>query len=252
MAKSSGPEVLSLLSEFSQVSSLNEAWVLLCDALEKFGIDRAFYARKPLADLQTFHNRFRMIYFSTYGEAADRLLVEEGGFVQSHSIRWAVENSGAISWRVNRERFLNGEMSPQEEALHLGLRDIGLIAGITYGNPLLTGQVRSGFGLCFSEGLDQSDADRIWARSGDEITACLQIFELAASQFQNVPNGKTLTDRQIEMLRLTIDGKTIEEIATLLGVHRRTVESHLLAARDKLGVTTTLQAAVIATQQGQL
>ncbi len=244
--------IQSLLSDFAELPDLKTGWTRLCDALADFEIDRALYARKPLADLENFHNRFRVTYFSSYGEEADRLLVELGGYVVNHTIRWAVENSGAVSWRVNRERYRAGEMSPQEEAMHSDLRDAGLIAGFTYSNPILPTHVRSGFGLCFRAGLDQDDADRIWAARGDEIIACLRVFELAASQLQNVPQGKNLTDRQIEILRLTIDGKTMDEAASLLGVHRRTVESHLAAAREKLGVATTLQAAVIATQQGQL
>lgn len=244
--------VQNLLSDLAELSDLKASWTRLCEALGDFEIDRAFYARKPLADLRNFHNRFRVTYFSSYGEEADRLLVELGGYVVNRTIRWAVENSGAISWRVNRERYLAGEMSAQEESMHLGLREAGLIAGITYSNPILPSHVRSGFGLCFRPGLDQDDADRIWAARSNEIIACLQVFELAASQLPNVPSGKGLTDRQIEILRLAIDGKTVDEAASLLGVHRRTVESHLAAAREKLGVTTTLQAAVIATQQGQL
>ncbi|MEM6662937.1 MAG: helix-turn-helix transcriptional regulator [Pseudomonadota bacterium] len=143
-------------------------------------------------------------------------------------------------------------MTAQEESIHLSMREAGVIAGLTYGNPVLPHQVRSGFGLCALAGLPQDEVDQIWAQDGAEITAYLQVFELAASAFQNIPVDADLTDRQREILRLTVDGKTVEEMATLLRVHRRTIETHLAAARTKLGVATTLQAAVIATQQGQL
>ena len=252
MPSEPAPTLEQFLSDFAEISDLREGWARLCKALAGFEIDRAFYARKPQADLQNFHNRFRLTYFSSYGDAADQLLVGRGGYVVNRSIRWAVENAGAISWGVNHERYLAGEMSAQEEALHLGLRELGLIAGITYSNPILPNHVRSGFGLCFRAGLDQHDVDRIWADRRDQITACLQVFELAASQCINVAPGKELTARQIEILRLVIDGKTVNEVAVLLNVHRRTIDSHLAAAREKLGVATTLQAAVMATQQGQL
>lgn len=242
----------TILADLSRTNDLKVCWSRLCALLERDGIDRVFYARKPLANRQNFHNRFRVTWFSTYGAAADDLFVKRGGYVANLTIRWALENAGARSWRVNRERYLSGAMSAQEEAIHLGMRDLGLIAGITYANPILTNDVRSGFGLCFREGLDQDDADRIWAESSSHIIPQLQLFELAASQMRNIPAGHELTARQIEILRLTVDGKTTEEIAMLLRVHRRTVETHLKAARERLGVTTTLQAAVIATQQGQL
>ncbi|MFK7943692.1 MAG: LuxR C-terminal-related transcriptional regulator [Paracoccaceae bacterium] len=235
-----------------QTDDLAVCWSRLCSALRCYDVDRIFYARKPIADAQSFHNRFRLTWFSTYGAEADRLFVDLGGYVMNHTIRWALENTGAISWRVNRDRYLAGTMTAQEEAIHLGMREHGLVAGITYANPILSNQVRSGFGLCFRAGLKQDDADRIWAAQQDRIIPHLQLFELAASQMRNIPLGHALTERQIEILRLTVDGKTTEEMATLLAVHRRTIETHLKAARERLGVATTLQAAVIATQQGQL
>lgn len=248
----SGSGFAALLVQTGRTNDLADCWSGLCGALSNFEIDRVLYARKPLADHRTFHNRFRLTWFSTYGEEADSLFIEKGGYVTSQTIRWALDNAGAMSWRVNRDRYLLGKMSGQEEAVHLRMRELGLLAGITYANPILSNAVRSGFGLCFREGLDQDDADRIWSKEATRIIPYLQLFELAASQMRNVPQGQMLTARQIDILRLTVDGKTTGEIASLLAVHRRTVEEHLRSIRDRLGVATTLQAAVIATQQGQI
>lgn len=53
-----------------------------------------------------------------------------------------------------------------------------------------------------------------------------------------------LNDREIETLTWVARGKTSAEIATILGLVKRTVDSHLDSARIKLGVATRTQAAI--------
>ncbi|MEM6624477.1 MAG: hypothetical protein AAF674_19815 [Pseudomonadota bacterium] len=55
-------------------------------------------------------------------------------------------------------------MSEREEKVHLRLRELGLIASVAYAMPILPTGIRSAFGLCFRPGMDQEDADRIWAK----------------------------------------------------------------------------------------
>lgn len=46
----------------------------------------------------------------------------------------------------------------------------------------------------------------------------------------------TLTDRQMEVLRLSADGWTAKEIGARLGITERTAKAHLDVLRQKLGV----------------
>jgi DNA-binding NarL/FixJ family response regulator len=56
-----------------------------------------------------------------------------------------------------------------------------------------------------------------------------------------------LNEREIETLTWSARGKTSDEIASILGISKRTVDFHIDNARLKLGVTTRIQAAVKAT-----
>ncbi|MBV8501862.1 MAG: response regulator transcription factor [Paucibacter sp.] len=58
------------------------------------------------------------------------------------------------------------------------------------------------------------------------------------------PKEVELSVREIEALTWAARGKTSLEIAELLGMSKRTVDFHLDNARDKLGVSTRIQAAV--------
>ena len=53
---------------------------------------------------------------------------------------------------------------------------------------------------------------------------------------------RALTERQREVLEWVGDGKTIQDIATLMNRKPATVEKHLRLARESLNVETTAQA----------
>ena len=54
--------------------------------------------------------------------------------------------------------------------------------------------------------------------------------------------GPNLAPREIDVLQWSREGKTAWEISQILDISQRTVETHLLNIRKKLGVTTTTQA----------
>ena len=58
------------------------------------------------------------------------------------------------------------------------------------------------------------------------------------------PHQVELNDREIETLTWAARGKTSVEIARLIGLSKRTVDFHIENAREKLGVSTRIQAAV--------
>ena len=61
-----------------------------------------------------------------------------------------------------------------------------------------------------------------------------------------------LTQREREVLRWTAAGKTSAEIGAILGISTRTINFHVLAVFDKLGVVNKAQAAVKAQMNGLL
>jgi LuxR family transcriptional regulator len=61
-----------------------------------------------------------------------------------------------------------------------------------------------------------------------------------------------LTARQREVLGWVGDGKTVQDIALLIGLTPATVEKHLRLARAALNVETTAQAVLKAAFQNQI
>jgi DNA-binding NarL/FixJ family response regulator len=64
------------------------------------------------------------------------------------------------------------------------------------------------------------------------------------------PESNRLTPRELEVLRLVVEGKTNQGIGLNLGISEKTVEKYLEAVFAKLGVTSRVEAAVYAVREG--
>lgn len=63
------------------------------------------------------------------------------------------------------------------------------------------------------------------------------------------PGGAGLTDRELDVLRLVVEGMTNQEIGGALGISDKTVEKHLEAVFSKLDVSSRTEAAVHAVRE---
>jgi DNA-binding CsgD family transcriptional regulator len=72
----------------------------------------------------------------------------------------------------------------------------------------------------------------------------------APSQHLPPPESAGLTAREVDVLRLIVEGKTDPEIAETLFISRATVSKHVGAVLSKLGVPTRSAAAVAAVRRG--
>jgi DNA-binding NarL/FixJ family response regulator len=101
-------------------------------------------------------------------------------------------------------------------------------------------------GTALKPALARVSADGYWL--GDEpvdglVSALHQIV-----REQAVPEQKAygLTRREVEVLRLIVDGCSNREIATSFGLSEETVKRHLSNIFDKVGVSTRLELALFA------
>ncbi len=62
-------------------------------------------------------------------------------------------------------------------------------------------------------------------------------------------DGTALTTRELEVLRLVVDGKTNDQIGVTLGISVKTVENHLHTIFRKMGVISRVEAAVMAVRE---
>lgn len=72
----------------------------------------------------------------------------------------------------------------------------------------------------------------------------------SGKKIQDVQPYESLTDREMETLKLAAQGKGNKEIAKELNVSIRTVEAHLGHIFDKLGVSSRTEAVILAFKRG--
>lgn len=58
---------------------------------------------------------------------------------------------------------------------------------------------------------------------------------------EGVAQSSGLSRREFDVLRLIVQGRTVQEIADVLGLNAKTVANHLSAVRQKLGAETTIE-----------
>lgn len=66
----------------------------------------------------------------------------------------------------------------------------------------------------------------------------------------DISTAETLTEREMEVLRLLAQGKSNKEIAAVLTVTERTAKFHVAAILGKLGATNRTEAVTLAVQRG--
>jgi DNA-binding CsgD family transcriptional regulator len=125
---------------------------------------------------------------------------------------------------------------------------------------------RTGIGLAlhlpegkhFVFGVDRTDPLPTSAAELTRIVADLQLFAVLAQEASQrillpappQPDMPSLTPRELESLRWTMEGKTAWELASILGISERTAGLHLNNATHKLGCVNKHQAVLKALRLG--
>ncbi len=232
--------------------SVAESWELVCEIFKSYGFDRILYGKKIDVSVENFYSHHDTMVLSTYGAEIDRLFLDSRHHLTSPTALWALENYGAISWGTTAERIADGTLPDDQVKTHLVLRDLGLDAGLTYSVPSHTPAFRSAFGLAYLQGHGQKAADDAWRKYSHILIQIMCIFDISVLQFPNIPTGNKLDEKTLDFMRLLAEGRSMREVAELRNCHFRTVDSRLAKARELLGAANTLQAIVMAKDQGQL
>lgn len=167
-------------------------------------------------------------------------------------VKWALEHDGACSWSVMRDMMTTATLTRDERRVMAFNARHNVTAGYSIGFRSISPRTKGAIALTARAGLSQDEVDRLWADHGPDIQALNTIAHLRILSLPYSTPGRALTARQREVLGWVGDGKTVQDIACLLGLNPATVEKHLRLARDALSVETTAQAVLKASFQNQI
>ncbi|KNG92945.1 LuxR family transcriptional regulator [Pseudaestuariivita atlantica] len=240
------------LIDITNAPSIEEMWELHVRVMGEYGFDRLLYGFTNFRTEHSLGDPNDFLLLTNHNPEYMDGFIKQGFFSDAPMVKWALENDGAQSWRWMAEVAASGAVSPKMAKVIEFNRDMQVIAGYTISFKSVSPRSKGAIALTAKPGISQDDVDAIWAESGTDLIVMNNVAHLKILNLPFHVSGRTLTKRQLEALQWVGDGKTMQDIATIMGLTQATVEKHLRLARDALDVETTAQAVLKAAFQNQM
>ncbi|MEO8531775.1 MAG: autoinducer binding domain-containing protein, partial [Deltaproteobacteria bacterium] len=176
--------------------------------------------------------------------------MDGGLYFHAPMVRWSAENVGACSWSWMADHA--DMLTDEERKVATFNREKGVTAGYSISFRDSSIRDKGAIGLAGRPGMTQAEVDHVWALHGRELLQMNNVAHLKITSLPYTGYKRVLTARQRETLEWVGDGKTTQDIATIMGLTPATVEKHLRLAREALDAETTAQAVVKASFQKQI
>ncbi|GAA6165304.1 hypothetical protein NBRC116590_30080 [Pelagimonas sp. KU-00592-HH] len=233
---------LDYIEALTNAHSLEALWDMHTACMADYGFDRLIYGYTNFRTDASLGSEDDFMVLSNHDrDYLDRFL-GDGLYFSGPMMRWALNNTGACSWSWVAEQIENGRLSDHEMKVFRINAEMGVTAGYTISFPTISSRTKGAMAMTARRGMSQKDVDDIWERDGRFIELINNIAHLKILSLPYEYPKRALTKRQREVLEWVGDGKTIQDIATLIDRTPATVEKHLRLAREALDVETTAQA----------
>ncbi|MDT8328425.1 MAG: LuxR family transcriptional regulator [Roseovarius sp.] len=233
-------------------TSMEELWSLHTKYMADYGFDRLIYGYTRYRTPTSLGNPDDFVILTNHSNKYTDVFIGGGLYFHAPMVRWALQNDGACSWSRLKEMNANGKMSAEEQKVYEFNRAQNVEAGYSISFKSLSPRTKGAIALTARPGMTQSEVDDMWQSVGEGILALNNLAHLRILSLPYTAPGRSLTSRQREVLGWVGDGKTVQDIAVLIGLTPATVEKHLRLARAALNVETTAQAVLKAAFQNQI
>lgn len=242
--------ILSYLEKLNEALTIDDVWAVHVAEMAECGFDRLIYGFTRNRTTHSFGDREDLLILTNHSDAYISKFVDGGMYFNAPMVKWAAENVGACSWSwmaANAE-----SLTPSEREVVQYNKSMGLTAGYSISFKEISSRAKGAIGLVAKAGVSQDEVDARWAEIGREIVQMNNVAHLKMIGLPYSTLRRPLTSRQREVLEWVGDGKTTQDIATIMGLTAATIEKHLRLARDALEVETTAQAVLKASSQNQI
>ena len=225
------------LDALTNAPTIETLWELHTARMADLGFDRLIYGFTRYRSGASLGDPQDWVVLTNHGEAYMDRFLGDGYIYSAPMVRWALANDGACSWSCIGDP---ANLTPEEQRVVEFNRAMGVTAGYTISFRSISQRTKGAAGLTARPGISQDEVDAIWTEYGETIKVMSNVVYL---KMLTLPHAtRSLTKRQREVLEWVGDGKTTQDIATILGLTSATVEKHLRLAREALDVETTAQA----------
>ncbi|MBE3637732.1 helix-turn-helix transcriptional regulator [Mangrovicoccus algicola] len=230
--------------------TMEQVWQIHVEAMAEFGFDRLIYGFTRFRTANSFGAPEDLLILTNHDAAYTDRFIGENMYFHAPMVKWASENVGACSWGWINDA--SGGMTPSELKVVEFNRAQGVTAGYSVSFNNSSRRSKGAIALTGARGTSQAELDAMWARHGREIVLMNNVAHLKIIDLPFTHTKRSLTKRQRETLEWVGDGKTTQDIATIMGLTAATIEKHLRLAREALDVDTTAQAVLKASFQNQI
>lgn len=240
------------LMHVSNAPNIEALWDLHTQKMAQYGFDRLLYGFTYGLTPTSLGDPNDFLLLTNHDSSYTDGFVGQGYYQHSTMLKWALENEGACSWRMMAEMMKDGGISQQEQRLMELNQSMNVLTGYTLSFKAVSARSKGAIALTGRADMSQDDVDDVWTKHGQEITIINNMAHLKILTLPYANGNQTLTKRQREALEWVGDGKTMQDIAVIMGLTQATVEKHLRLAREALNVETTAQAVLKAAFQNQM
>lgn len=244
--------LMSRMAGILRCRDIESAWAAVVALFREIGFAEVLYGYTPSSRGQNLGSVDDFLVLATLPKCEITELMGNGYHLQSATFQHAISHQGVFSWSMPHS-VLPPELGfVQTQAALDFYAGIQFFAGCTVG---FQGNRTRGFAALILAAPPQTGQDELdgWLAQIEDtlfVLASLAHRALAALPWPR-PTG-SLTPRQREVLEWVAEGKTIADIACILGLRPATVEKHLRLSRQCLGVETTAHALIKASFLNQV
>lgn len=246
------PAVLRHLDRVLRADDIAELWQLHTTVMRNYGFDRLLYGVTRSFDSSEIIDLDDTFVLSNHTQRYLDIFFRQGLYRDAPMLLWALKNAGCQSWRPVQERYRRGELPRAQSRVVDINRSFGIVAGYTISFDNMALRTKGAIALCAHRDLTQDDVERIWRLHGRDIFVINNLTHLRITSMPQCRSNRVLTPRQREVLEWVGHGKTIQDIATIMGLTPGTIEKHLRLARQTMNVDSTPQALLKASLQNQI
>lgn len=243
------PDELNALITADSVEAL---WDMHTRHMAGYGFDRLIYGFTRYMTPNSLGDPDDFVLLSNHDQSYMDRFIGEGLYFHAPMVRWALDNDGARSWSLLQDMIEIGALTPEERKVIEFNRSMDVVAGYSISFKSVSSRAKGAIALTARAGMTQAEVDEVWAVHGEDILLLNNLTHLRIMTLPYTGPGRTLTNRQREVLEWVGDGKTVQDTALLMGLTPPTVEKHLRLARQALNVETTAQAVLKAAFQNQI
>jgi len=240
------------INRLLNVTTIEELWDIHTRSMAGFGFDRLLYGCTRFRTATSLGDPDDFVILSNHRRDYLEVFVEDRLYACAPMVQWSLRHDGACSWSVLDTRARRDDFTTEERRVLAFNQSHDVIAGYSISFKSLRPRVKAAIALTARPGMTQAEVDALWQRDGETIQALNNLAHLCIQTLPYEPPKRGLTDRQREVLSWVGDGKTVQDIAIVMGLTHATVEKHLRLARHALCVETTAQAVLKASFQNQI